>query len=88
MVVPDGLRSGVYAMHLEAQQAEEYIPFYVRPVSGTAQAPIAFLAPTLTYMAYANERLYWNEGYREKRPLLTPLQTEPPDIDHRWQACI
>jgi N,N-dimethylformamidase len=81
MVVPDSLRSGVYAVHLQAEQAEEYIPFYVRPKSGTAHASIAFLAPTLTYMAYANERLYWNEGYREKRPLLTPLQTEPPDID-------
>jgi N,N-dimethylformamidase len=48
-------------------------------------APIAFLAPTLTYMAYANERLYWNEGYREKRPLMTPLETEPPDLD-RYMA--
>jgi N,N-dimethylformamidase len=81
MVVADSLRSGVYAMRLEAEKAEEYIPFFVRPKSDSARAPIAFLAPTLTYMAYANERLYWNEGYREKRPLLTPLETEPPDID-------
>lgn len=81
MVVPDGLKSGVYAMHLQAEQAEEYIPFYVRPKSGAAQAPIAFLAPTLTYLAYANERMYWNAGYSQKRPLLTPLKTEPPDID-------
>jgi N,N-dimethylformamidase len=81
LVVPDSFRSGVYAMRLEAEQAEDYIPFFVRPKSGTANAPIAFLAPTLTYMAYANERMYWNEGYREKRPLLTPLETEPPDVD-------
>src|SRR5919109_2133373 len=32
-------------------------------------------------MAYANERLYWNPGYLEKRPLLTPLETQPPDLD-------
>jgi N,N-dimethylformamidase len=81
IVVPDNLRSGVYAMRLEAEEGEEYIPFYVRAKSGTANAAIAFLVPTLTYMAYANERMYWNEGYREKRPRLTPLQTEPPDID-------
>jgi N,N-dimethylformamidase len=85
LVVPSSLRSGVYAMHLQADQGEEYIPFYVRPKSGMTTAPIAFLAPTLTYMAYANERLYWNEGYREKRPRMTPLQTEPPDVD-RYMA--
>jgi N,N-dimethylformamidase len=83
--VPTTLRSGVYAMRLQAEHGEEYIPFYVRPKLGMTTAPIAFLAPTLTYMAYANERLYWNEGYREKRPLMTPLETEPPDLD-RYMA--
>jgi N,N-dimethylformamidase len=81
LTVPDGLRSGVYAARLQANGSEEYIPFYVRPPRGTATAPVAFLAPTLTYMAYANERLYWSEGYREKRRRVTPLTTEPPDID-------
>ena len=85
MVVPEELRSGVYAARLNAGDAEEYIPFFVRPPDGLATAPVAFLAPTLTYLAYANERLYWNEGYREKRPLITPLETEPPDID-RYMA--
>ncbi|HLZ31158.1 MAG TPA: N,N-dimethylformamidase beta subunit family domain-containing protein [Chloroflexota bacterium] len=79
--VPETMRSGVYAARLQATAGEEYIPFYVRPPRGTATAPVAFLAPTLTYLAYANERLYWNEGYLEKRPLLTPLETEPPDLD-------
>ena len=81
LVVPDGLRSGVYAVHLEAEQGEEDSPFFVRPRSGTATAAIAFVAPTLTYLAYANEWLYWNEGYREKRARVTPLDTEPPAID-------
>jgi N,N-dimethylformamidase beta subunit-like protein/concanavalin A-like lectin/glucanase superfamily protein len=79
--VPDTLRSGVYAIHLQAEGGEDDIPFFVRPRHGTANAAIAFVAPTLTYLAYANERLYWNEGYREKRPKVTPLDTEPPDID-------
>jgi N,N-dimethylformamidase len=79
--VPETLRSGVYAARLQAEAGEEYIPFYVRPPRGAASAPIAFLAPTLTYMAYANERLYWNPGYLEKRPRVTPLETEPPDLD-------
>jgi N,N-dimethylformamidase len=85
LTLPEDLRSGVYAMHLEADGGEDDIPFFVRPRRGTSTAPVAFLAPTLTYLAYANERMYWNEGYHEKRPKLTPLLTEPPDID-RYMA--
>jgi N,N-dimethylformamidase len=79
--IPPGLRSGVYAAHLEADGGEEYIPFFVRPPAGVATAPVAFLAPTLTYMAYANERLYWSEDYNAKRARVTPLTTLPPDTD-------
>ena len=32
-------------------------------------------------IAGAHPRLYWNDGYLEKRSLLTPLETEPPDLD-------
>jgi len=85
ITVPDDLRSGVYAVHLEAVGGEEDIPFFVRPRQGTATAPVAFLAPTLTYLAYANERMYWGAGYLEKRPKVTPLLTEPPDLD-RYMA--
>jgi N,N-dimethylformamidase len=81
LTIPDTLQSGVYAMLLDAEGGQEHIPFFVRPAAGGLTAPVAFLAPTLTYMAYANERLYWNEGFREKRPFITPLTTEPPDID-------
>jgi N,N-dimethylformamidase len=85
LTVPDNLRSGVYAVRLSSGTDEEYIPFYVRPRRGAPTADIAFLAPTLTYMAYANERMYWNVGYLEKRARVTPLETEPPDID-RYMA--
>jgi N,N-dimethylformamidase len=81
LAVPENTRSGVYAVHLQAEGGEDHLPFYVRPRFGTATAEVAFLAPTLTYMAYANERLYWNPSYLEKRPRVTPLETEPPDID-------
>jgi N,N-dimethylformamidase len=81
--VPSTTPSGVYAARLDCHEGEDYVPFYVRPPRGTASARAAFLAPTLTYMAYANERLYWNAGYQEKRPRLTPLRNEPPDID-QW----
>jgi N,N-dimethylformamidase len=54
LVIPDGLKSDVYAAHLVAGQAEEYIPFFVRPPRGAATARSLFLAPTASYMAYAN----------------------------------
>ena len=36
---------------------EDHIPFFVRPPKGRATADIAFLAPTNSYLAYANEQL-------------------------------
>ena len=50
------LRSGAYAARLRSGDTESYIPFFVRPRKGTAAARIAFLAPTFTYLAYANFR--------------------------------
>jgi N,N-dimethylformamidase len=55
LVVPESLSSGVYAAWLQAGDDEEWIPFFVRPPRGTASSPIAVLAPTLSYLAYANE---------------------------------
>ncbi len=52
--VPDGLRSGSYALHLTCTGGEDWLPLYVLPKRGTAQAPVAFLASTFTYQAYAN----------------------------------
>ena len=52
--VPTDLKSGVYAVRLRAGGGEDYIPFFVRPRQGTATAAIAFLAPTFSYLAYAN----------------------------------
>lgn len=48
-------RSGVYAARLRTTGGEDYIPFFVRPKKGTSSAQIAFLAPTFSYLAYANE---------------------------------
>ena len=54
--VPADLPSGVYAARLRAADDEDYIPFFVRP--SAPSAPIAFLAPTFSYLAYANERTH------------------------------
>jgi len=51
---PDDIPSGVYAAHLQTADDEDYLPFIVVP--RTARARIAFLAPTLSYLIYANQR--------------------------------
>jgi len=56
--VPSNLRSGVYAARLKSNDAEDYIPFFVRPPKQTSTAPILFLVPTNSYLAYAN--FHWN----------------------------
>ena len=68
--VPSDLKSGVYAARLraEGEVAEDHLPFFVRPATGKPTAAIAFLAPTLTYQAYANESLEVT-GYLPLAPL-------------------
>jgi N,N-dimethylformamidase len=52
--VPLAVKSGFYAARLRAGDAEDYVPFFVRPKQGTKSSSIAFLVPTFTYLAYAN----------------------------------
>jgi N,N-dimethylformamidase len=54
--VPQGWPNGVYAAHLSATDAEDYIPFYVTPAPAAPRARIAFLVPTVSYTAYANQQ--------------------------------
>ncbi len=53
--VPADFKSGIYAARLRSGDDEDHIPFFVRPPKGKATADIAFLAPTASYMAYAND---------------------------------
>ncbi len=54
--VPTGLRSGVYAVRLDADGFDYWIPFFVRPPRGSATSRVAFLASTATYTVYLNNR--------------------------------
>ena len=56
--VPDGLKSGVYAARLTSGDDEDYVPFFVRPGKGATPATILFVAPTVSYLAYANFHRY------------------------------
>jgi N,N-dimethylformamidase len=54
LTIPPTMASGVYAVRLDSSHGEWHVPFFVRPHRGTASSHIAFLAPTFSYLAYAN----------------------------------
>lgn len=55
--IPASLRSGLYAIHLTCDGDEEHIPFVVRAMPGSTRNRVAYLVPTASYMAYANEHM-------------------------------
>jgi N,N-dimethylformamidase len=52
--VPAGTRSGVYAVRLECEGAQENIPFFVVPPKGKRTADLCLLMSTYTYTVYHN----------------------------------
>lgn len=52
--VPEDLRSGTYALRLEAGGEEENIPFFVVVPKGSKTADICLLVSTFTYVVYGN----------------------------------
>lgn len=75
--VPEDLPSAVYAAHVRAGDAEDYVPVFVRPRRGAPTAKIALLMPTFSYLAYANEQLLNN-------PLLTDKGDYPSQVQDRY----
>jgi N,N-dimethylformamidase len=64
LTIPATMKSGLYAARLRSGDEEDYIPFVVRPQPGK-EKKIAFLLPTASYMAYANEHMGTNAGLIE-----------------------
>jgi N,N-dimethylformamidase len=54
--VPEDLPSGLYGVHLGCDSGQDIVPFWVRRAKTTQPAGVLFLAPTFTYLAYANDR--------------------------------
>ncbi|MDJ0777693.1 MAG: N,N-dimethylformamidase [Gammaproteobacteria bacterium] len=63
--VPADLKSGVYAARLRVDGDESYVTFFVRPPPGKTTAKLAFLASTVTYIAYSNYQWLFHERYAE-----------------------
>ncbi len=64
LTIPEKTKSGLYAAKLTAGNDTEYMPFVIRPTPGK-EKKIAFLFPSASYMAYANEHLATNAWIME-----------------------
>jgi N,N-dimethylformamidase len=63
--LPEMLRSGCYAVKLQASGPPFYVGFIVSPKKGAPRAKLAVLASTVTYLAYANYRRRMSPGPSE-----------------------
>ena len=81
--VPDDARSGYYAVALQASDEaggeEDHIPFFVTPAPGAPRARAAYLAPTCSYLAYANERVLFSGGHDFSDLTNIPIVVDPYD---------
>jgi N,N-dimethylformamidase len=69
ITIPSDWRSGFYALQIKgqngAEQVESYATFFVRPPHGQRTADIAVIAPTATYLAYANNHARLDQSHFE-----------------------
>jgi len=66
---PESIKSGIYAVRLRTEKgegSESYIPLFIKPKKGTSTSDTLFLAPTNTYMAYANSHQEAHKATRER----------------------
>jgi N,N-dimethylformamidase len=75
--VPSDLKSGIYAAHLLSDHEEDFVPFIIS--DKTAKAKTAFLVPTMTYLAYANERAIMFPGIDFTVITNVPIVVDPYD---------
>jgi N,N-dimethylformamidase len=52
--IPADWESGIYGLEVSSEAGSDTIPFFVLPARNGPRKPIAVLASTFTYMAYAN----------------------------------
>ncbi len=75
--VPEGTPSAIYALHVAAGEAEDFVPFAVVPAKGRRTSDVCFLMPTATYMAYANSgRHFRNDTVEMKQFRATVMARE------------
>ncbi|ANN73388.1 N,N-dimethylformamidase beta subunit family domain-containing protein [Bordetella bronchialis] len=84
--LPAGMKSGVYGLEVDNGSGKDTIPFYVTPAPEGPRARILFLAPTLTYQAYANHARGNYAGELEQRIRAWGAYPHNPDAVTRFGA--
>ncbi len=80
VTIPAALRSGVYGVRLRVRGHEDVVPFFVLAPRGTVTAPIAYLAATFTYQAYANHaRFNFDAPFRGRAAAWGARTVNPQD---------
>ena len=65
--LPPDVPSGIYAARLSCgETGEDYVPFFVLPGRHRSKSPVAFLASTATYLAYANSHDAYEDPTAER----------------------
>jgi N,N-dimethylformamidase len=90
VAVPHDWRSGFYALRLRArteatEPVESFVAFFVRTPVGKPTSPLAFVASTATFLAYANSALRLDQVHAEVM-LEGLLALSPDDVylqEHR-----
>lgn len=78
--IPSNIPSGVYGLRIDNDAGSDTIPFYVLPGDDLPRKRIVFLAPTFTYMAYANHARGNFAGELEARVKEWGAYPNNPDI--------
>lgn len=79
MALPETLDSGLYAVELACEDETDLIPVYVRPnVRHKPKAAVLYLAPTLTYLAYGNDRQHATADFGDM------TESRPPGPYEEW----
>jgi N,N-dimethylformamidase len=88
VAIPGDLRSGVYGVRLRAAGHEDVLPLFVLPPRGQATAPVAYLAATFTYQAYANHaRFNFDDAFRARAAAWGARAHNPEDHpDYGWST--
>ncbi len=66
LTIPSDLPSDLYGIELVNDRGRDVVPLYVTPRFAEPTAKLAFIVPTFSYLAYANERHWWtNPGIQD-----------------------
>ena len=86
LTIPTDLKSGVYAVELRSGDHVDQIPFFVTPQKGRANAKIAVLIPTFSYLAYANTQVIQNVPGQVVMGIFATLNDRDLELNEDWRA--